>query len=143
MTNELQTLDKVETVMHTFLGAAKAETVFAPPVQHGDSTLISCAEVVLGMGFGVGGGTESKKGTQEQGGGGGGGGHLRSRPVATIVVDSNGVRIEPIIDKTKVVLAALTTAAFMLFWLLRLSRVTRADDKGPSLDEARKAIEGA
>ncbi len=54
--------------------------------------------------------------------GGGGGGRTLSRPVASIVVDPNGVRVEPIVDVTKLWLAALTAAGFCFAMLARMQR---------------------
>ena len=53
----------------------------------------------------------------------------------------DGVRVEPVLDLTKVVLAAFTTGAFMLFWLGRLTGLGRKG-KGPSFSKLEKAIKG-
>jgi uncharacterized spore protein YtfJ len=42
------------------------------------------------------------------GGGGGGGGAAGGRPVAVIIIDQEGVRVEPVVDVTKVALAFFT-----------------------------------
>jgi uncharacterized spore protein YtfJ len=84
------------------------------------------------MGFGAGYGsgpvnTESdeeseQEGTEAGGGGGGGGGRTLSRPVAVIVASPEGVRVEPVVDPTKIALAAITAAGFMLTTILRMKR---------------------
>ena len=65
------------------------------------------------------------------GGGGGGGGTAMARPVAAIIIEPNGVRVEPIIDPTKIAIAFFTTllsifmalgkgrrAAYQLDWFI-------------------------
>jgi uncharacterized spore protein YtfJ len=118
---------------------ASASTVFGAPVQHGDVQVIPCAEVFGAMGSGGGSGHE--KG-DEGGEGGGGGGVGRGRPVAAIVITPHGVRVEPVLDSTKVWLAALTTLAFILAWLSRLTRATHnaEEDNAPSFNDAKRAI---
>jgi uncharacterized spore protein YtfJ len=118
---------------------ASAHAVFGAPVQHGDVHVIPCAEVFGAMGSGGGSGHEKD---DEGGEGGGGGGAARGRPVAAIVITPHGVRVEPILDSTKVWLAALTTLAFVLAWASRLSRATHnAEERNaPSFADAQRAI---
>ncbi len=119
-----------DDIMQCFIDTAHVDTVFGEPVQVGSTTIIPAAEVlgVLGFGMGFGSGTEREDEEQEsgQGGGMGGGGRTLARPVAAIIAGPDGVRVEPIIDKTKVALAAITAAGFMLAMLLRLIRPQRA-----------------
>jgi uncharacterized spore protein YtfJ len=77
----------------------------------------------MGFGMGVGsGGSDEQTG---EGGGGGGGGFSLSRPVAVIVSGPDGVRVEPVIDATKIALAALTAGAFIIGMVGRLGRMRR------------------
>lgn len=116
----------IQETMDRFLETASVEAVYAEPVAHSDTLMVPAAEVLCGMGFGAGHGygrsghAEDKD--QAAGGGGGGGGHTFSRPVAVIVASPQGVRVEPIIDITKLGLAALTAAGFMLSVLARMSK---------------------
>lgn len=72
--------------------------------------------------------------------GGGGGG--RGRPVAVIVVAADGVRVQPVLDVTRLALAGMTTGAFMAFWLARLASGTRGGRaKTPSLGRLARAIQ--
>jgi uncharacterized spore protein YtfJ len=116
----------VQETMDRFLEIANVEAVYAEPVEHGDTLIIPAAEVLCGMGFGAGYGfgksEQADEPAQGGGGGGGGGGRTFSRPVAVIVVSPQGVRVEPVIDITKIGLAALTAAGFMLSVLARMSR---------------------
>ena len=130
----------VEQVMSQMVNTARVHAVFGQPVERGDTIVIPCSEVTIGLGLGSGSGPIDEKGNQVGGGSGAGGG-ARGRPIAAIIVSTEGVRVEPIMDMTKIVLAAFTTGAFLLFWLGRLSRITRSD-KGPSFKQFKKAIEG-
>ena len=108
--------------MDTFLSAANVDTVYGAPIEKGDTLVVPAAEVVSAMGFGVGSGYGSGPEDEGQGGGsgGGGGGRVFSRPVAVVIASPEGVRVEPVVDITKVALAALTTAAFMMGMFFRL-----------------------
>lgn len=133
-------LDSVQEILEKFLDTARVEAVYGQPVQHGSTLIIPTAEVLTGMGFGMGFGggeapqeeekdipaeepeEESKRGGTGAGGGGGGGGQSLSRPVAVIIADQDGVRIEPVFDRTKVALAALTALGFAVSMLARMRR---------------------
>jgi uncharacterized spore protein YtfJ len=126
-------LDTIQTTMDKFLSAADVEAVYGPPVSHGENIVITAAEVLSIAGFGLGSGSGSPGGDHPEqtgsGSGGGGGGRVLARPVATIVMSPTGVRIEPILDVTKIVLAALTTAGFMVAMLNQMR-----SKKPPKLD---------
>ncbi len=109
----------------------------------------------LGFGFGAGGGAaepgEAKGGvlvaqngpsvvpeTDEEtekaspdaeasgmGGGGGGGGGASGRPVAVISITPNDVRVVPVVDQTRILLAVLSTLAAIFLMLGKLRRMTR------------------
>jgi uncharacterized spore protein YtfJ len=109
-----------ERTLEKFLQAGSVSAVYGEPATYGDITIIPAAEVVSAMGFGLGAGTgETGKGNASGAGGGGG---IQSRPVAAVVITPNGVRIEPIVDMTKVWLAGLTTAGFIFATLARMRR---------------------
>jgi uncharacterized spore protein YtfJ len=100
--------------------------VFSEPVVSGDYTVITAAEVTAATGFGYGGGggyspegtaagQETARSSGGMGQGGGGGGTALARPVAAIIIGPDGVRVEPIVDATKIALAFFTTiGAFIL-----------------------------
>jgi uncharacterized spore protein YtfJ len=131
-------VDPTEQALSRLVITASADAVFGEPVVNGDTTVIPCTEVVIGMGMGSGGGPVDEAGHQTGSGSGGGGG-ARSRPVAAIVITKEGVRVEPIFDITKIVLASLTTGAFILLWIGRLSLMRRSG-RGPSLSKIRRSI---
>ncbi|HEX8036603.1 MAG TPA: hypothetical protein VF510_22285, partial [Ktedonobacterales bacterium] len=54
------------------------------------------------------------------GGGLGGGGGARGRPVAVVAVSRGEAHVVPVLDATKLMLAGLTTAGFVAFWLTQV-----------------------
>ena len=134
-------------VLEKLFSTARADSVFSAPVIQGGRTIITAAEVGTGGGFGSGMGFGSGTGmgwsrgqrqmpvegssadTQAEGagggGGGGGGGGAMARPVAAIIIDSEGVTIQPILDMTKIVLALVAALGAMLAIYGRMFRSGR------------------
>ncbi|MDA8216564.1 MAG: spore germination protein GerW family protein [Dehalococcoidales bacterium] len=117
---------------------ARVEAAFGEPQRMGEYLMIPAAEVMCGMGFGTGGGEGDGPQGTGKGFGGGGGGGARSRPIATIVMGPEGVSIKPVLDMSKIYLAALFTAGFALVWAFRLARAGR--DVGKVGREADKSL---
>jgi uncharacterized spore protein YtfJ len=119
-----QAIDMVQETLETFLDTADVNKVYAEAVEHEGTLIIPAAEVVAGMGFGAGYGSGSPPGEEGtgSGGGGGGGGKVFARPVAVIIAEKDGVRIEPIIDPTKIALTALTAFGFIFGTIARIRR---------------------
>lgn len=93
--------------------------VFSAPMTAGERTIIVASELVvtMGVGFGSGGGPDDGSGGEGTGGGGGGGGYSFGRPVATIIIEPQGVRVEPIVDPTKIAIAMFTAlGAMFIAW---------------------------
>ena len=132
-------VDPTEQALSKLVITASADAVFGEPVVNGNTTVIPCSEVVIGMGMGSGGGPVDENGNQTGSGSGGGGG-ARGRPVAAIIITQDGVRVEPIFDITKIVLASLTTGTFILLWIGRLSLMKRSS-RVPSISRIRRSIE--
>ncbi len=92
-------MDDVEKLIKTTLGEIEkvldAKTVVGEPITIEGTTLIPLMSV--GFGFAAGGG-KGKGETKEtaEGGGSGSGGGGGVKPIAVIVIDKDGVRIEPI-----------------------------------------------
>ncbi len=92
--------DDVEKLVKTTLGEMEkvlgSKTVVGEPITIGDSTIIP----LLSIGFGFGGGGASgsgdskKEGGEAFGGAGGAGGGVK--PIAVIIIDKDGARIESI-----------------------------------------------
>lgn len=119
--------DKVQSTLDKFLETADVNKAYGEPVKEGDATIIPTAEVMTMMGFGLGGGSgvenERSSGT---GSGGGGGGRTLSRPVAVVIATPEGVRVDPVIDITKIVLAGTTALGFMFTTMMRMNSRRRA-----------------
>jgi uncharacterized spore protein YtfJ len=119
-------MDVIDLTMERFMDTASVDLVYGEPVEHGDTMIIPTAEILVGLGFGAGyGGGSSPKQEEDgegygEGGGGGGGGRTFSRPVAIVVSSPEGVRVEPVVDITKIALGFLTAAGFMTGMILRM-----------------------
>lgn len=130
-----QTLEDINEIMQAFIDTASVDRAYGSPVEVGDTVIIPAAENLVVMGFVAGGfGSAEEESEQEapttsegEGGGGGGGGRTFSRPVAIIVASPGGVRVEPVFDRTKIAMAAITAAGFMAGMLFRMTR-------GPKLE---------
>ena len=120
----LQPVHVLERSLKQLITSISAEKIFGAPIQQGETMVIPCSQVTMGMGLGGGTGSAPAKPGEEaansEGMGGGGGG--RGRPVAIIIISPEGVRVKPIVDRTAVVLAALTSAGLMTLWVTRLLR---------------------
>ena len=78
-----------------------SKTVVGEPITIEGNTLIPLVSVGFGFGVGAGQGTESTRGSGHGGGTGGGGG---VKPVALVIMNADGVRVEPIKSGTASVL---------------------------------------
>ena len=111
-------------------GAAQPGAVFGAPVVSGAYTIISASAVAAGGGWGFGAGPTAEGQasggeTQATGSGGGGGGGSAGRPIAAIVIGPDGVTGRPIVDATKIALAAIAAWGSVGFLALRLARRRR------------------
>jgi len=98
--------------------AASWKAVFGEPQTEQDTTLIPVASVTYGLGLGVGvAGVEQdddEDETEQAGGGGGIGGF--NKPVAVIIVTPERTTVKPVLDRSKVIIAGMFTAAWIVFW---------------------------
>jgi uncharacterized spore protein YtfJ len=135
--------EQAAELMEKLLAVAQPGTVYSEPVTVGEHTVITASEVSasMGFGFGIGGGAGTESAEAEAvskdepqgekgeargfGGGGGGGGVSMGRPVAVISIGPEGVRVEPVVDATKIALAVLTTAGTMLIMLGKMIKASR------------------
>ena len=124
MDASLEAMGAMERILAQLSGKLSPDLVVGSVQQIGDQAVIPLVEAMGGGGFGVGAGSNAKSNAENQGSGSGGGagGGLRCRPVAVVIVTPNEVRVEPVFDLTQVGLAALATAGFSLFWVLRMLR---------------------
>ena len=124
--------EKANELMNHLAQAARPSAVYAEPVTQGEYTVITASEVTIGLGYGYGGGGGvGSEGSQEGppaesgsgfGAGGGGGGGSTARPVAVIEIGPHGVRVEPVVDPTKIVLAFFTAFGSMFMMLSRMRK---------------------
>ncbi len=140
-----------ESLLRMF-DSVRPEAVFGSPIERQGATIIPCSELVMGFGMGGGSGfgpatgqtehvTRPTDGVTAGGSGIGGGGGAQGRPVAVVVVSEGNVRILPVMDMTKFMLAALTTAGFVTFWLTQtLARSRASRRQGPSAATFARAI---
>jgi uncharacterized spore protein YtfJ len=139
-------LERSQQVAEKIFSAARPGAVFAEPVRTGDYTLITASEIVAAGGFGFGGGsgggpeeaaagrgaaadTTPGAGSRQPtngGGGAGGGGMSMARPVATIIVGPDGVKVRPVVDATKIAIAFATAWGAMALMMARMGRARRA-----------------
>ena len=131
----LESLDELGDFSKRLFEAAHLQSVFGEAIEKGEYTVIPAAEVVsaggVGYGFASGAGGRVARASKEMGGadldsdragggGGGAGGTSRGRPVAAINIGPEGVWVQPIVDVTKLGLAALTTLGSMGLMFLRM-----------------------
>ncbi len=111
---------------------ASVDAVFGAPIESNGKTVIPIASATYGFGLGIGVSESSAPADSEESnssGGGGGGGYL-VRPMAVVVIDQDGVRIDPILNEGRIALAGILMGAWTVFWLGRvLLRWMSAKDK--------------
>ena len=126
--------DKGVALVNRLYDVAEQGSVYSEPSEHHGHTIITASEVSVGLGFGHGfgggSGVAPAEGDEEAasvgegaGGGGGGGGATSNRPVAVISISAAGVRVEPIIDVTKIAIAAATAFGAMGLMLNRMKKL--------------------
>lgn len=92
-------MQNVEELLKTSMGEIErmlnTKTVVGEPITIEGATLIPLVSV--GFGFGAGGGSGTMKtGEAGEGSGAGTGGGGGVKPIALVIIDQNGVRLEPI-----------------------------------------------
>lgn len=126
--------DTANTLLTRLFDVAHTDAVFSKPVTQGEYSLITASEVMISMGAGFGGGSQTggageetaESSTSGYGGGGGGGGLSLGRPVAAISIGPDGLHVEPIVDPTKISIAFFTTLAAMVITLLNVIRFQKS-----------------
>lgn len=97
-----------EEIAKALTSAGTGQGVVGPATTAGDRTVVPLIETTFSGGYGGGGGREGAK--EDLGAGGGGGGFGRSRTVAVVDIGPDGVRVQPVFDKTAVILAGIAAA---------------------------------
>jgi len=131
--------ERVAGLVERLTDVTRPGAVFGEPMTVGENTVVTAAEVFLVMvyGYGMGGGSgkareEGEEGPRTEvhggempggyGGGGGGGGSSKGRPVAVITINPAGVRIEPVLDLTKIGLAFLMVLGSLFVMMGKMRR---------------------
>jgi uncharacterized spore protein YtfJ len=100
----------LEEILKTITGemykALAARTVVGDPVTIEGNTIVPLASI--GMGFGAGVGADRD---QDKPGGAGGGGGLGIKPVAVIIINSHGARVEMLKPHKSSIIAELVDVA--------------------------------
>lgn len=90
-------MDDIEKLFDKAVGEIErmlnSKTVVGEPITVEGNTLIPLVNVGFGFGVGAGQGTDPKQGSGKGGGTGGGGG---VKPVALVIINKDGVRLEPV-----------------------------------------------
>ena len=110
-------------LMDKVYAATQPGMVFGTPVESNGYTVITASEVMGGGGFGLGGGQGPDN--EGSGSGGGGGGGAVARPVAVIAIGPDGVQVKPVVDATKLGLAALTAWGAVALTAFKMFRSAR------------------
>ena len=118
-------LDELQKRFADMQGKANTQAVFGDVIEIDGRRLIPVASVQYL--FGIGGGQgPTRSGARSRGarkptvpppGGGGGGMHLE--PIALVDLSNGRMRVEPIINFTKLIVVALVVVAWSIFWVAR------------------------
>jgi uncharacterized spore protein YtfJ len=118
-----------ERMLEKIYAAAQPGAVFSAPVVSGEYTVITASSVTAGGGFGFGSGVgpagDQSADATAGGGGGGGGGGSAARPIAAIVIGPDGVKVKPIVDASKIAMAAISAWATVALTMMRLRRARK------------------
>jgi uncharacterized spore protein YtfJ len=121
--NDLEQL--VRTTLAELRQLANTHSVVGEPIRVGDTTIIPL--VRLSVGFGAGGG--SGKRTEQGGMGGGTGGGAGVQPVAVLIVDAEGVRLEPVSGRSATAAEAINKIIDTIRTTLKQRMETAAQDR--------------
>jgi uncharacterized spore protein YtfJ len=111
-------LERVFAAVDDVRGAASVDAAFGEPQQLEGKVLIPVAATGTGFGIGFQGDLsstdfEDEEASPQVGGGGRGG----ARPVAVIEVTPEATVVRPIVDETRVFMAAIALVGWVLFWV--------------------------
>jgi uncharacterized spore protein YtfJ len=127
------TLSYSQKIAEDMFAVADVSKVYGRPIKHEGTMIVPAAEVLWAGGYGAGSGFGEGGPLKEEDDfdrrdfeGTGGGGHTFARPVAVIIASEDGVRVEPVIDPTKIFMAALTAGGFMAAMAFRMMSPRKA-----------------
>ena len=116
MAHIVHTQDEGFKMIDKLLSASSVDAVYSKPIKSGDTTVILASEVGAGGGFGGGmfGANRQEDKEPRAAGGIGGGGGSSGRPVAAVVIGPEGGSIQPIFDRTKILIALLAAIGSLI-----------------------------
>lgn len=125
-------LDGLQKRFEEMQGKANWKAVFGDVMEVDGRRVIPVASVQYGFGMGGGQGPAQRSGVrtrspQKDGvapAGGGGGGGIRIEPVALIDITDGKLRVEPILNVTRLAVVALLVAGWSVFWMARAMRTS-------------------
>lgn len=129
-------LDDLQRRFQDMQAKANVRAVFGDVMELDGRKVIPVASVQYG--FGMGGGIGPKPGEGEAPGGGaphqtvqggGGGAGVRVEPIALIEVANGKLKVEPIINVTRLATMAMILAAWSIFWITRTLRAASSARK--------------
>jgi uncharacterized spore protein YtfJ len=124
---ELKTPEPIEELFERL----RVEAVFGPSIQEGDVTIIPVADVGIGFGFGSAPSpvmdeerteTDEMDADADNGKGEGAAGGGKATPRGYLIISSEGVVFESIIDENRVALARIALSAWRIFWVAKTLR---------------------
>ena len=114
-------LEDLQQRFREMQGQAGVRAVFGDVIEIEGRKVIPVAAVAYG--FGYGGGQAPKVGDNGATGGGGGGG-VRIEPLALVEVEGGKLKVQPIVNVTRLATMGMLLVAWNVFWITRTIRVT-------------------
>ncbi len=118
-------LDDLQKRFQDMQTKAGVRTVFGEVIAVDGRKVIPVASVQYGFGIGGGQGPKHAEGREAPGGGGGGGG-IRVDPVALIELTDGTLKVQPIVNVTRIAVAGMLLSAWTVFWVTRAIRAVFA-----------------
>ncbi len=114
-------LDDLQKRFQDMQTKAGAQTVFGDVIELNGRKVIPVASVRYAFGIGGGQGPKREEKSDRPGGGGGGGG-MRIDPVAVIEISEDKLKVQPIVNVTRLAIAGIFLFAWTVFWVSRTVR---------------------
>jgi len=112
-------LEDLQQRFREMQGQAGVRAVFGDVIEIEGRKVIPVAAVAYG--FGYGGGQAPKSGENGATGGGGGGG-VRIEPLALVEVEGGKLKVQPIVNVTRLAAMGMLLVAWNVFWITRTMR---------------------
>ena len=115
-------LEDLQERFREMQGQAGVRAVFGETIEIDGRKVIPVASVTYG--FGMGGGQAPKGSDNGSAAGGGGGGGVRVEPLALIEVRDGRLKVQPIVNVTRLAAMGMLLVAWNVFWVARAIRGT-------------------